>query len=1114
MAASKATIELAKSYLARIKKEFESGDATEHTHRPALKDLMEGLDTEITATNEPKRVACGAPDFVVKKGVLSIGYIEAKDIGKSLDEAESSEQLERYRKSLHNLILTDYLEFRWYIYGDVRKTGRIARIGKSNKIVLDRDGISEVLNLLTNFLNQTPEKITTPLILANQLARIAIIIRDIVLQSFEKNIASNELQDLRGAIATVLIPEIGESERISEFADMYAQTIVYGLFAARCNHHGSSPFQRSVAASEIPKTNPFLRKLFASITGLEMEEEPHTPFIDDLVQILNSTDIDTVLANFGKRNKQEDPVIHFYETFLKAYDPRLRELRGVYYTPEPVVSYIVRSVDFILKEHFDLSGGLLDTSETEYEREKFFTDYRGMAEDQQLPRTVKLTCPKVLILDPACGTGTFLYNIIDYIRRSYMETMGAGYWSLYVRDKLLKRIFGFELLMASYAVAHFKLGMQLAGRDLPEDQQDFWRYDFASNERLGIFLTNTLQEAENIWHTLFLRTITEEANEASVVKKDMPIMVVLGNPPYSGQSANSSWEVVKGKKRLNFIGQLLKDYYFVDDKPLGERNPKWLQDDYVKFIRWGQWRIERTGAGILAFITNNGYLDNPTFRGMRQQLTKTFDEIYILNLHGNSKKKEKAPDGSSDVNVFDIQQGVAIGIFIKDPLKNNTEKAKVYYSEIFGLRENKYHFLLNTSVDTTNWMQLDIQPSLYLFVPQERNLLEEYEHGLKITELMPLNGVGMTTARDHIVIDFEDKPLIERACTFRDSSLPDKEVCNLLDISLKKGWNIANARNLIRQVEDITIYIKYVLYRPFDVRRIFYHDSLTWRTAKQVMHHMLDGANIGLVLPKRVETAGPWRHVFVSKYILEHVAVSSKTTDSLLPLYLYPNSNKSPKEEIQPSSSWPPGQNDRIPNLNPNFISDLEKHLNLKFISDGQGDLAATFGPEDVFYYTYAILHSPTYRKRYAEFLRMDFPRIPFTSEVELFIRLCALGRELVSLHLLESSKLEASRLSTSYPAKGDNFVEKGFPKYVAHENDELGCVRINKTQYLEGVPKEVWEFHVGGYQICDKWLKDRRGRQLSYDDITHYRRVIVALKETIRLMEEIDMAIPEWPIK
>lgn len=1105
-----------KQYLAKIDREFKTGRATEHTHRPALKDLIESLDSGVRATNEPKRVECGAPDFILRRDGLSIGYMETKDLGKSLDEAEDSNQLERYKKSLPNLILTDYLEFRWFVDGQLRDSARLGRIGKGNKIQLDKKGIEETTQLLKLFIESRPQPITTPKDLSERAAKLAHIIRDTIVEAFEKDKASSDLKDLREAFAEVLIPDLNKPEKVAEFADMYAQTIVYGLFAARCNHKGPAPFQRLGAAREIPKTNPFLKKLFETITGSSLDEEPYVDFVDDLVQILANTDIEKVLENFGKRTKQEDPIVHFYETFLAAYDPKTRERRGVYYTPEPVVQYIVKSVDYILKTRFGLEGGLAHTADVvEYDREEAFLDKDGKPDRSKLLKTVQEERPKVLILDPACGTGTFLYAVMDFIRAEFMKRGDAGLWSAYVRDHLLPRLFGFELLMAPYAVAHFKLGMQLAGYDLPKEQQKQWQYDFDGDERLGIYLTNTLDEAPSEWQKLFgaYRILSEEANAASRVKRDLPIMVVLGNPPYSGHSANSSWEMVGKKKKLNFIGRLMQDYYFVDGKPLGEKNSKWLQDDYVKFIRWGQWRIEQTGIGILALITNHGYLDNPTFRGMRQQLIKTFDEIYILNLHGNIKKREHAPDGSSDENVFDIQQGVAIGIFVKRPNKRDSASVNLNYAEIFGLREDKYGSLRIAGVDKINWQNLDTKPPFFLFVPQEIGKLNEYGQGWKITELMLLNGVGMTTARDHIVIDFDTDLLIQRANIFRDSPLSDAEIYAELDIPHKKGWNISNARSKIQKVGDVSECIERVLYRPFDIRYIFYHDSLVWRTVKQVMHHMMKGRNLGLILPRRVETVGPWQHVSVSIELLEHVAVSLKTTDSLFPLYLYVDINKGLlQEKLFADLSWPPSESGRIPNLNPDFVSAFASRLGLKFVSDGHGDLAVTFGPEDIFAYIYAVFHSPTYRQRYAEFLKIDFPRVPMTSSLELFRKLCILGEELVALHLLESPYL--AQLITRYPVVGDNIVEKGFPKFVVYEEGQPGYVYVNKTQYFEGVPKEVWEFHVGGYQVCEKWLKDRRGRQLSFDDLMHYQKVVVALKETIRLMAEIDRAIPGWPIE
>ncbi len=569
------------------------------------------------------------------------------------------------------------------------------------------------------------------------MARLAHLIRDVIIEAFEKKEASDNLRDLYAAFQEVLLPDL----TAAEFADMFAQTMAYGLFAARYNHTSSKPFSRNDATKDIPRTNPFLRKLFGTIAGPDLDDEPFVGFVDELAQILAFTDMNAVLADFGKKTRQEDPIVHFYETFLVQYDSKLRELRGVYYTPEPVVSYIVRSVDHLLRTHFDCPDGLADTSLVKYSHK----NEDGSVVTEQAPR--------VLILDPATGTAAFLYHVIAHIRESYRQMGNAGMWSSYVRDHLLPRLFGFELLVAPYAMAHLKLGMQLAAIDLPEEERKTWAYDFSTGERLGVYLTNTLDEALKRSEMMFGRYISDEANEAAKVKKDYPVMVVLGNPPYSGNSANKGqWiiDLLHGKDSRT--GKSTGNYFAVDGQPLGERNPKWLNDDYVKFIRFAQWRIEQTGDGILAFITNHGYLDNPTFRGMRQSLMQSFDEIYILDLHGNSKKKEQSPDGSKDENVFDIQQGVAIGIFVKRKEHSGSSSlATVHHAHLWGPREvyekvgqeqmlvgGKYHWLAEHDITST---QVDTDRShnyhsIYLN-PYDGNLLTEYEQGWAVTKLCP-----------------------------------------------------------------------------------------------------------------------------------------------------------------------------------------------------------------------------------------------------------------------------------------------------------------------------------------------------------------------------------------
>ena len=1096
-----------RQYLKSIEKDLAAGITTEHTHRPALEAFLESLGTGVNAINEPGRVACGAPDFLVTRspGPLTVGYVEAKDVGVSLDEAERSDQIKRYRRSLGNLVLSDYLEFRWYVDGEWRKTARLARPGKGAKLTRDKQGEAEVISLLQGFLAHAPQPISTPKELAERTARLTHLVRDLIVQTFEAGQASDMLADLRGAFAQALIPDLDQPAKVGEFADMLAQTIAYGLFAARCNHHGPQPFQRLGAASEIPKTNPLLRRLFETITGTELDDEPYAPFVDDLVQLLAHADMEAILSQFGKRSRQEDPVVHFYETFLASYDPKLRELRGVYYTPEPVVSYIVRSVDYLLRTRFGLPDGLADTSTVTYERET----------DGEHPHREQAAAPRVLVLDPACGTGTFLYAVVDLIRERFMRGGNAGMWSGFVKEHLLPRLFGFELLMAPYAVAHLKLGMQLAGQDLADPQRQAWAYDFSGQDRLGVYLTNTLEEAERWVMDMFgpLRVLTEEANAAARVKRDLPILVVLGNPPYSGHSANRSWEAKNGKRVPTFIGKLVQDYYFVDGKRLDEKNPKWLQDDYVKFVRWGEWRIRQSGAGILAFITNHGYLDNPTFRGMRQALMNAFTHIYVLNLHGNTKKKERAPDGSADENVFDIQQGVAIGIFVKEPGKAGP--ANVYHAELWGSREGKYQALAEMGLESTPWVRLQPPPPFYPFLRRDLNLQAEYAAGWKLTDVFPKSSVGIVTARDHLTIHWSPEEVWQTVTDF--ARLPPEEARARYGLGEDaQDWKVALAQADLRASGPDRSRIAPIRYRPFDLRYTYYTGKaggFICRPRPEVMRHMLVGGNVAFHVCRQA-VSGTWQHVLATGVATDDCYVSNKTRERgyTLPLYL-----RATGQEVA-SGLYSSG--DRRPNLSPAFLKDVESRLDLAFLSSGRGDLETSFGPEDVFDYIYAVLHSATYRSRYAEFLKTDFPRIPFTSDRDAFRRLCGLGRELVALHLLEPGAL--SRLITHYPVKGDDTVAAGYPKYLAPGEPEPGAgqplaqgrVYINKAQYFEGIRPEVWQFHVGGYQVCEKWLKDRRGRKLSYDDLTHYQKVVVALKETIRLMQEIDEAIPGWPME
>jgi hypothetical protein len=1089
-----------RGYLADVERTHASGRATEHSYRPALQTLLQSLVPGVTATNEPKRAQYGAPDYVISRGSnhgpLTVGYVETKDIGLSLNEVERSEQLKRYKGALHSLVLTDYLEFRWFVNGETRLSGRIASL-RGGKIVPDAAGFETIAQLLRAFLGRGPELISSPKELARRMAQLAHIIRDITVETMTRDAASDELKGLHEAFKEVLIPEL----TAPEFADMFAQTLAYGLFAARNNHSGpAGSFSRRDAAREIPKTNPFLRKLFNTITGSALDDEPFIGFVDDLAQMLGQTDMDAVLKDFGTRTKQEDPIVHFYETFLAAYDPKLRELRGVYYTPEPVVSYITRSVDALLKRDFGLREGLADRSTTTYERK----DEHGQMRTE--------TAPRVLLLDPACGTGTFLYKVIDLIRERFQAAGNSGMWSGYVREHLLPRLFGFELLMAPYAMAHLKLGMQLAGMDLPEAQRKEWAYDFAGDERLGVYLTNTLDEAAKRSERLKLGGyISDEANEAAHVKRDYPVMVVLGNPPYSGHSANKgAWinALLRGKDTLT--GAETGNYFAVDGKPLGERNPKWLNDDYVKFIRFAQWRIERTGHGILAFISNHGYLDNPTFRGMRQSLMRSFDEIYVLDLHGNSKKKERTPEGGPDENVFDIQQGVAIGIFVRRPgTAGATRQATVRHAHLWGERAGKYAWLAERdAVRDTDWTPLDPQAPFYFFKPREANLEVEYGRGWKLTEVMPVNVLGFQTHRDHFAIDIDAGALRRRIEEMRDEHMRDADFAAKYELSDNRDWQLSGARRLLRTDADWQTRFVRCLYRPFDARPCYFGEVAMDYPRTELRQHMLV-PNMSLNVTRQTR-AEEWRNAVVADAPTPALYTEIKDGSNAFPLYLYPGASKAGLWGEERPSTAPGG---RQPNLAPEFIADLTHRLEMEWIADGRGDRQQTVGPEDVFYYAYAIFYSPGYRERYADFLKEDFPRIPLTSDKELFRELCGLGERLVRLHLMEG---ESGEERPRYPVKGDDAVEKVRYTAPGEGGSEQGRVWINTTQYFEGVAPEVWEFHIGGYQVCEKWLKDRKGRTLSYDNLTHYAGIVAALAETRAIMDEIDEVIEEhggWPL-
>lgn len=1069
------------TFFNQLTDKLSSGNATEHTHRPALATLIESLGENIRAINEPTRIACGAPDLAILRGDYKVGHIEAKDVGVSLDAVEKTEQLKRYREALDNLILTDYLEFRWYVNGEMRRSIRLARLDARGAPQLENNGRENLDGLLSDFLAHQPQPISTPRELAERMARLTHLIRDVIATAFENDRASEMLMGWRRAFAQVLIPDLDQPENLGQFVDMFAQTLSYGLFSARIMHQ-SGVFHRYNAQGSIPRTNPFLRNFFSYITGPQLDDEPFAGLVDDLIQLLANADLHAILADFGRGARQDDPMMHFYETFLAAYDPRLRERRGVYYTPMPVVSFIVRSVDALLKTRFGLPDGLADTT--------------------RLPDGTH----KVLVLDPAVGTATFLYAVIDLIRDDFMQRNNAGMWSGYVRDHLLERIFGFEIMMAPYAVAHFKLALQLAGHDLdlPDAERARWAYDFQADDRIQIYLTNALEVLPENMQGLYgpMQFVAEEAKAADAVKQDKPIMVVLGNPPYSVSSAN------KGEH----IETLMERYKAaVRD----ERNIQPLSDDYIKFIRFAHDRIERTGSGIVAMITNHGYLYGLIHRGMREELAKTFNEIFIFNLHGNALMNENAPNDCIDENVFDITQGVSIIILVKE--NQNQEKRTIKYFDIWGSREEKYKILASTTISDFDWKNLDVCEPYYFFVPKDFRFIDEYQVLWSISEVFPIKSSGLVTHRDHFAIAFSLKEIENRITDFRDNRINNTIISQKFNLSTSSNWDLAKSRKNIMNDENWKQHFHHCLYRPFDFRYIYYSDSIIDRSRLNVLSNMLC-ENISLVSSRNFR-GDHFTSVLISNFIVEKKAAESTRNTYSFPLFIYPINDLNTLFDSTSTSIWEPNpaHHGRVPNLDPGFVAEMESKLGLSFdphLAGRTHDITQTFGPEDILAYIYAIFHAPTYRVRYAEFLKIDFPRVPLTADAGLFRRLVGLGRELIALHLMESPRLNAPL--TSFPIPGDSLVAPrgGFPKYTPPEGDSGGRVYINRAQYFEGVPPEVWGFEIGGYQVLHKWLKDRRGRTLTYDDQHHYQQVVVALAETIRLMGEIDSAIPGWPLE
>lgn len=1018
-------------YIAALDQEFSKGDATEHTHRPALKALLEAFGAKIQATNEPKKIAGNAPDYVVRRNAAILGHVEAKDIGTDLAKALETPQLVRYREALPNLVLTDYLEFVWLRQGQEEIRVRLGQVS-GNRITAAANADAEWAKLTQAFFNEVAPTLSSPKQLAQILAAQTRLLRELILEVISAG-TDKELIQQREAFSKMLVPNLSEED----FADMFAQTVAYGLFTARVFDKTLQDFSLHEAEKLIPKATPFLRRFFHYVASPDLTEGVQW-MVEQIVAILSHCDLSKILYRQSRRLGFEDPVFHFYETFLSEYDATLREARGVYYTPAPVVNFIVRGVDELLRTRFHRSEGLSDSA--------------------------------TLILDPAAGTATFLRKVIEVIYRQQCDAGLQGAWAAYVRERLLPRIFGFELMMAPYTVAHLKLALEL----------DEYGFQFGDKERLHVYLTNTLERIKNVTSVMFAQWLADESAGAEDVKNNKPVQVVLGNPPYSGHSAN------KGK----WITQLIQDYKKGCPELLKPGQAKWLSDDYVKFIRFAQWRIVQTGHGIVAFIANHAWLDNPTFRGMRRALLRDFDEIYVLDLHGSSKKKERTPanfsDRGDDKNVFDIQQGVAIMFLVRLPEHVDGNGCVVRHAELWGTRANKYAWLDDKKVGDVKWQSLELVEPQIPFKPVETAALAKYRDGWPIPDIFALNGdpaPGMVTTQDDFAISWSADEAIQKVDQLLATST-EVEARALFKLCKQEQWQYDRAKKELKNGEwkkEVTA----VLYRPFDTRYTVYNRNVTVHRRERASRHMLQKTNIGLCTTRTVET-GQFSHALVADKPITLHAVSMKEINYICPLYLEPDAE----------SGLDTNTAIRRPNLSPKYLQALADRLQVGV--DGPFGLPEGVTPEAVFHYIYAVLYARSYRSRYVSFLKSDFPRIPLPPSNEVFDRLSALGQQLVETHLMHMQTGQ----SPKFPAQGtDQVTEATYQPPDGH----AGRVRINKDQYFEGVTPEDWDFAIGGFRVLHQWLKDRKGRKLGHDDIVFYRQIVMAVQRTRDLMDEID---------
>ncbi len=1041
-----------KAYLENIK-DISTNDK-EHTHRTALQNLLQAIknnqdkQNKISIKQEPNndKEGRGAPDFLITKDFLTLGYIENKRVNANLDNIITSDQILKYTKLSPNIILTDYLRFILLSLNDkneiiICKEVKICSLDEIKSIVKNQsllDTKTQELNeLFSIFFSKIPNPINSALDFANHLSLRTRILKDELLLS-----SKNEtLLSLFNTFKETLYKELS----YEEFCDSFAQTLTYSLFLAKLNNDTAKEIDLNNAKKFIPKSFPLIRSMSGFLDDSFENLENIKWLLEEIINIINHIDITSIIKELNKTSEKDlfnrsilsthkDPYLHFYETFLASYDPKLREVRGVYYTPAPVVIFIINAIDEALKQDFNHKKGLSEALDK-----------------------------NITLLDFATGTGTFLLEAF----RKALEPISKNSVN-YNPKALIDKFCGFEFLIASYTIAHLKISQSF---------KEEFNSPLNDDESLKIALTNTLyfksiSKEQNDQNTLFtLIDLTREFKKAQKIKEEQ-ILIITGNPPYSGASSNKglyedeikiSYGLEPSKANLNNEQKKWISSYFKEKskqntstfkaiyekhKLENEKNPKVMLDDYVKFIRFAQSKIDSQESGIFAFISNNSFLDNPTFRGMRYSLMQSFDKIYILNLHGDTRKKEKAPDGSKDDNVFDIMQGVSINIFIKQNSK--AKNTNIYYHDLYGKRKDKYEFLYENDLNSIKWTLVKNNEPFYLFLPQNNDLLEEYNKGISVKDIFMLSSVGIASSKDAILISTNNKKL-------------EQQVYNFYNEFDKK-------------------YIKEIAYKPFDTQKIYYDIKKVERPRIDIMEHFLGYENIGLIYDRGTNLK-EISNLFISSKVIDKHLVGANSYVS--PLYLYPTTRS--KKFLKKEN----------PNFNEeNFTSKIEnfKESFRTFIDELYKE---KFSPQNILGYIYAVLFHKIYREKYLDFLKIDFPKIPFTKDKNTFKNLSKLGLKLVNLHLLKNDELDFNVGEALFK----DIKNKNFKIQKIKYNKDVKELFINESLYFNKVSPEIYEFKIGGYAVLDKYLKSHKEEDI---DHKYFTLIIQTLDETLKIQDEI----------